>query len=290
MRKERKLYDLIKKADIVITSYKAGDAEKLGVDYAQLASINPQIIYGKITGYSSSAKVGYDAVIQAESGFMSINGEKNSSPLKMPVALIDVLAAHQLKQAILVSIIERMSTGKGKQVSVSLMDTAISALVNQATNWLVGEKAPKSMGNLHPNIAPYGELFNTKDDRLVMLAVGNNKQFSNLCKVLSIDAMIPDFQTNLLRVQNREALNELIGQKMKGFESESLMKLLNLNQVPAGIVASVDEVLTKGEAQWFLNSNEISGIRSFVATGVNRFELSPPPQLGEHNDEVFSAL
>jgi len=286
----KKLYKLVKKADIIITSYKAGDAEKLGVGYEKLSAINPQIIYGQIIGYSNSSKVGYDAVVQAETGFMSMNGEKGSSPLKMPVALIDVLAAHQLKEAVLVAIIERMATGHGKHLRVSLMDAAISALVNQGSNWLVGKKAPKAIGNLHPNIAPYGELFTTKDDRQLLLAVGNNKQFYSLSKVLGLDLMIEDFSTNLFRLKHRGELNLLIGEKIKDHHSGELLSKLNKHQIPAGLVATVDQVLENGEAHWFFKSGQIQGLRSFVASGIGQLQLSPPPQLGQHNDEILSSL
>ncbi|WP_323757810.1 CaiB/BaiF CoA-transferase family protein [Roseivirga sp.] len=284
------VYQLIKGADIVIASYKPGDAEKLGVDYKTLKEINPALIYGQITGYGlDNSKVGYDAVIQAESGYMSINGELGANPLKMPVALIDVLAGHQLKEALLVALIEQMESGQGKFVQVALIDAAVSALVNQGANWLVGQNQPKSMGNIHPNIAPYGELFITKDERQLLLAVGNDKQFLKLCSVLGINE-INRFSTNQERVANRNELNQMISDKIQLWTSGELTEILAEQQVPAGLVTTVNEALEHGEPHWFLKAGSLTGLRSFAASGFDRLSLSPPPQLGQHNHEILSDL
>ncbi|KYG72507.1 CaiB/BaiF CoA transferase family protein [Roseivirga echinicomitans] len=284
------LYKLIKGADIVIASYKPGDAEKLGVDYKTLKEINPALIYGQITGYGlNNPKVGYDAVIQAESGFMSINGELGAAPLKMPVALIDVLAGHQLKEAILVALIEQMESGQGKFVQVALIDAAISALVNQGANWLVGQNQPKSMGNIHPNIAPYGEIFMTKDQCHLLLAVGNDKQFSKLCKILKINEM-HRFSTNQERVENRADLNRMLSDEIENWSSVELMEVLMNEQVPAGLVTTIGEALDHGESHWFLKAEGFTGLRSFAASGFDRLSLSSPPQLGQHNLEILSEL
>src|SRR5690606_17028566 len=132
------VHRLARRADIVIASYKPGDAEKLGVDYASLSALNPRLIYGEISGYGQdNPRVGYDAIIQAEAGFMSMNGEPGGPSLKMPVALVDILAGHQLKEGLLVALMERTRTGAGRRVSVSLIDAAIASLANQATIYLV---------------------------------------------------------------------------------------------------------------------------------------------------------
>ena len=155
--------------DVIITSYKPGDAEKLGVDYKTLSGLNPKLIYGQITGYGSqNDRVGYDAVIQAEAGFIDLNGEKDGPPTKMPVALMDLLAGHHLKEGLLLSLLKRERTGQGDLVEVSLLQTAISSLINQASNWLVVNKLPHRQGSAHPNIAPYGESFETADGKLIL--------------------------------------------------------------------------------------------------------------------------
>ncbi|MBL4592911.1 MAG: CoA transferase, partial [Flavobacteriales bacterium] len=168
---QEKVYDLIKEADIVIANFKPGDDIKLGMDYNTLKNYNSNLIYGEINGYGSNSKrAAYDVVLQAETGFMSMNGNESSGPIKMPIAMIDVLAAHQLKEGLLLALLKKEKTGKGSLVEVSLYDTALSSLKNQATNWLMNQFIPQLIGSLHPNIAPYGETFKTKDGKLLVLA------------------------------------------------------------------------------------------------------------------------
>ena len=155
-----KVYKLIADSDIVIANFKPGDDIKLGMDYGTLKKHNSNLIYGEINGYGSQSKrAAYDVVLQAETGFMSMNGNETSGPIKMPIALIDVLAAHQLKEGLLLALLKKEKTNKGSLVEVSLYDTALSSLKNQATNWLMNKFIPQPIGSLHPNIAPYGEIF-----------------------------------------------------------------------------------------------------------------------------------
>ena len=199
------------KSDVIIASYKPGDAEKLGVDYQTLSKNNPSLIYGQVTGYgSNNPRVGYDAIIQAEAGFMFMNGQPKGQSTKIPVALMDVIASHHLKEAILLAMLEKNITRKGKLVEVSLIQAAISSLVNQATNWLVVGRLPQKQGSAHPNIAPYGDVFTTKDDKEFILAIGSDQQFQSLCDILGISAIAYDarFTTNTSRVQNRTVLIE----------------------------------------------------------------------------------
>src|SRR6478735_1388203 len=208
---------LVAKADVVIASYKPGNAEKLGVAYLQLNKTNPKLIYGQITGYGlDNNRVGYDAVIQAESGFMDMNGERGGDPLKMPVALVDVLAGHQLKEGLLLALLKKEKTGDGSFVEVSLIQAAVASLANQASNWLVAKSLPARKGSLHPNIAPYGESFETKDQKRIILAVGSDRQFVDLCEVLKLSKLIVDirFSTNQNRVVHRSALGETLGTKI----------------------------------------------------------------------------
>ncbi len=184
------LHQLVEKSDIVISSYKPGDAKKLKADYESLKKINNQIIYGQITGYGDGdSRAGYDGIIQAESGFMHLNGQPDDPPTKMPVALIDILTAHQLKEGILIALLEKVSTKKGKYVSCSLMDTALSSLANQASNWLTGHHNPQRMGSEHPNIFPYGTIFKDKNDILFTIAIGTDKQFKCMCEILNISCI-----------------------------------------------------------------------------------------------------
>lgn len=290
---------LAAKADIIIASYKPGDAEKLGVAYEQLSIENKQIIYGQITGYgSNNDRVGYDAVLQAEAGFMDLNGEKHGPPTKMPVALIDILAAHQLKEGLLVALLNKERTGKGALVEVSLIETAISSLANQASNWLVGKKNPTRQGSAHPNIAPYGETYETADGKLVLLAIGSDRQFMDLCAVLEIDfdTVPKSFLTNQSRVENRLELDALLRPKLKLLQSPELMQQIHAKKIPAGIVQSVKEALAMdGIESIFIKGDHFRGIRNFVASfpqtgGKMPASLLPPPHFGEHTQEILDSI
>ncbi|MFL5763279.1 MAG: CaiB/BaiF CoA transferase family protein [Bacteroidia bacterium] len=254
------VYELIKTADIVITNYKKGDDKKLGMDHETLKSINPALIYGHISGFGDSGRTAFDLVLQAETGFMFMNGNKESGPLKMPVALIDILAAHQLKEGILIAMIQRMKTGKGAKVSVSLYDAAVASLANQASNWLIANHDPQPSGSLHPNIAPYGELFETSDNALIVLAVGNDKQFANLCEIVGQKDLLTDerFQNNTSRVKNRKALFHILEAAFRKRKSEELMEQLIRFDVPAGKICSVKEVLSNEHASRLILRQEES--------------------------------
>ena len=241
----QKIYDLVKTTDIVIANFKHGADAKLGMDYVTLKTFNPQLIYAQLTAFGAESKrTAFDVVLQAESGFMYMNGNPESPPAKMPVALIDLLAAHQLKEGILVALLQRQQSQKGCLVTASLMESAIAALANQATNWLMGKHIPQRMGTLHPNIAPYGEMFETKDGKLLVLAVGNDKQFAALCRVLQNEALAKDarFENNALRVKNRQALQSLLQPLIAAYHRADLLLQLEANQVPAGAVRNMEEV------------------------------------------------
>lgn len=284
------------RSDIIIASYKPGDAEKLGVSYEQVRNVHPDIIYGMITGYGpEDDRVGYDAVIQAESGFMDLNGEKGGPPVKMPVALIDILAAHQLKEGLLLALLKKERTGEGSLVEVSLLETALASLANQATNWTVGGKLPSRQGSAHPNIAPYGDTFLTADGKRLLLAVGNDRQFEFLLDVIGInpnDERLKPFATNPDRVRNREELKLLLGDAISRCPSKELVAELNRRKIPAGLIRNVQEALDDPLAMPVrLSSGGLSGLRGFVASGIGRVKtLSPPPHLGEHTSEVQALL
>jgi len=289
------VHKLATKSDIVIASYKPGDAQKLGVSYSQLKQTNSKLIYGQITGYGSdNERVGYDAVIQAESGFMDLNGEKNGLPTKMPVAMIDVLAGHQLKEGLLVALLKRERTGEGSFVEVSLIQTAISSLTNQATNWLVANKLPSRQGSLHPNIAPYGESFETKDGKRILLAVGSDRQFFDLLKILKIDPLMFEnkFSTNHRRIENREELNLVLAQAIHHLTASELFLQIHKLKIPAGMIQNVRDVFEMSSAkQLLMTADSLTGVRTFVANLSNsKLELSPPPHFGEHTDEILADL
>lgn len=280
-------------SDIVIASYKPGDAEKLGVDYTTLSKENPRLIYGQISGYGPhNPRVGYDAIIQAEAGFMYMNGETGAPSLKMPVALMDVLAGHQLKEGILLAMLERHHTGMGKHVEVSLIQSGIASLVNQATNWLIAKKLPTKKGSAHPNIAPYGDVFKTADQKEVILAVGSDSQFRSLCQVLSLEYLASDakFITNATRVVNRNELIASLRDAIERITSTTLLGDLTLANVPAGIVNDMRDVMDLPEArEMILSSEGISSVKTIAFHGFSESEAHflPPPHFGEHTREVL---
>lgn len=250
----------IASADVVISNFKPSSAKQLGLDAIALRKKFPKLIYAQISGYGIDDETpAFDVVLQAEAGFMYINGEAGGVPLKMPIALIDVLAAHQLKEAILVALLQRSKTGLGATAHISLYNAALSSLANQATNYLMGGEVPQRMGSLHPNIAPYGETFYTIDGKAIVLAVGNDKQFELLCKCLNL-ALRDDsnlYKTNALRVQNRMELGKILAEAFSKFDSATLLKTLKNNNVPCGDIRSMDEVLENKTAQKLILSETL---------------------------------
>jgi crotonobetainyl-CoA:carnitine CoA-transferase CaiB-like acyl-CoA transferase len=292
------IHELVRKCDVVIASYKPGDAEKLQVDYETLKQINPRLIYGHITGYGpDSPKVGYDAIVQAEAGFIYMNGEPQGNPVKMPVALMDILAAHQLKEGILISLYNQLKTGEGSYVTVSLIDAAVSSLANQATNWLVADHLPQRMGSEHPNIVPYGSVYKTADDKLIILAVGNDKQFFKLCEVICSHnlPLSEKFATNQARVANRVELNAVLIEKIAQWQKVELLDALEKAQIPAGGVNNLQEVFENDYAkalvlESFNDGQNFTGLRNFIAKSPflqSERGLSCPPHLGQHSQNVL---
>lgn len=293
------VYGLIPSIDVVIANFKPGDAEKLRVDYPTLKRLNPRLIYGQITGYgSANPRAGFDAIIQAEAGFTYMNGEPESLPTKMPVALMDVLAAHQLKEAILVALIEREFSGEGCMVEAPLFQSGVASLVNQATNWLVGNTIPQRLGSDHPNIVPYGTLFLTRDNHYIVLAVGTEKQFRELCTILGLKELPSDprFDTNHNRVRHREELKRLLQEKIKKFDRDELLRILHRHNVPAGGVFNMQEVFEQPEAREMIIEGKttdkriIRGVKS-IAFRMGNFHgevpLTPPPHYGEHSTVIL---
>ncbi len=245
-------------ADILITNFKFGDDQKLNLTHQQLREINKDLIVGEINGFGTeSDRVAYDLILQAESGFMSMNGNPESGPIKMPVALIDILAAHQLKEGLLV---ELLNDNKGTVVSVSLYDAAVSSLANQATNWLMANHIPKRIGSTHPNIAPYGELFVTKDEKSITFAIGSNSQFKALIEVLAISFDRMDlFESNKLRVKNRVDLSVLIQEAVSLKGSSELMNQLISKKVPVALIKNLKEVFNNPAAQCLILEENVAG-------------------------------
>lgn len=258
-------------ADILITNFKRGDAEKFGIEDENLLSLNPRLIIGKINGYGAADdRVAYDLILQAESGFMSMNGTPESGPVKMPVAMIDVMAAHHLKEGILLALYEREKSGKGKSMSVSLYDAAVSSLVNQASNYLMSDDIPQRIGSLHPNIAPYGELFETADSFTITFAIGSNDHFEKLCIELGASELLDDdhFSSNQNRVINRIALKSKLEPLVAARSGESLILALQKLNVPAGKIQNLQEVFSSDKAKSLIREETISGVQTKRVTSI----------------------
>lgn len=254
--------ELVKTADILLTNFKKGDDIKFGIQDEQLKSINPRLIHGKISGFGiDSDRVAYDLILQAESGFMDMNGTQESGPVKMPVALIDVLAAHQLKEGILVALLERVQTGLGKTVHVSLYDAAVCSLVNQASAYLMCGKVPERLGSLHPTIAPYGEIFTTLDGDLITFAIGSDTHFMKLSHFLGLESLPEDekYTTNQLRVINRKELFEVLQDQIRNMNSDSILHWMHQHFVPCGKIRNLREVFSDERAKSFIRTEIIDG-------------------------------
>jgi crotonobetainyl-CoA:carnitine CoA-transferase CaiB-like acyl-CoA transferase len=253
---------LLTDADILLTNFKHGGAAKFKLDFDRLHARFPQLIVGQISGFKSTPKrTAFDVVVQAETGWMHMNGTPQSGPVKMPVALMDVLAAHHLKEGLLLALLERVKTGQGKFVEVSLEEAGIASLTNQASNYLMTGHIPQPIGSRHPNIAPYGDTFSCADDKALVLAIGNTPQFNKLIALLGAD--LPraqnQFDTNQKRVQHRAALVSFLAPYFKNFARDTLLDALIEQGVPAGAVRPMNEVFDNPVAQDMVLRETING-------------------------------
>jgi len=250
-----KIYQLLADADIVITNFREQSAKKLGMAPAVLRKHSPQLIIAELSAFGRKAsRPAFDVVLQAEAGFLFMCGYPGQPPAKMPVALIDLLAAHQLKEGILCALIHRLRTGEGSIVRTSLLEAAIASLANQATNWLMGGHIPQRMGTQHPNIAPYGDMFTTHDGKPIVLAVGTEKQFRQLLRILGCPEVSqhPDFASNARRVQHRESLFSILQEKVSKVKRDVLLSRLEEAGVPAGAIRNMQEVFELPQARSLL--------------------------------------
>ncbi len=226
-KEKERVLSWIESADIVVSNFKAGSAKKLGMDAESLRARNQKLIYAHVSAYGSeNSKPGFDVSMQAETGWVYMNGNPDGPPAKMPVALIDLLAAHQLKEGILIALLKRMKTGKGSTVSVSLFDASIASLANQASNWLNLGQLPERLGSAHPNIAPYGDLVETKDHVQLMITSGTEQQFVELCRLLDLEDLTTNlkFDSNIHRVENRNELITTLSNQTSKFTLDELKK------------------------------------------------------------------
>jgi crotonobetainyl-CoA:carnitine CoA-transferase CaiB-like acyl-CoA transferase len=271
-----KVVSLIKKADIVISNFKTDSAVKLEMDYESLKAHHPKLIYGAITAYGDDDPTpGFDVMIQAETGWIFMNGEKDGLPVKIPVALIDLLAAHQLKQGLLVALLKRQMNGEGSFVSVSLFDASVAALANQASNWLNVNFLPQRMGSQHPNIAPYGDIFQTKDSLDVILGTGTQKQFEGLCEILELPFLKTDerFATNALRLVHRTALNEYLAKAFREIAFADLKAACLKKKVTIAPINDMEAVFNLPNAQKLILKETLADGREVKTVRTTVFKI-----------------
>lgn len=238
--------------DVLIENFKRSDLTKFNLEPEALAARHPHLIRVRLVGFEDAPeRLAYDVVVQAETGFMGMNGFDDRPPVRMPVALMDVLASHQIRMAALEGLLARATGKKGFFAEVSLEGSGITALVNQATNQLVNGQTPARNGGQHPNIAPYGDVLVCADGHVV-LAVGNDRQFEGLCGVLGIPELAADqrYRSNQLRVINRDPLVADLNQVARDWHKTALEKALRDAGTPAGVVRSLDEVFDRPDHPW----------------------------------------
>jgi crotonobetainyl-CoA:carnitine CoA-transferase CaiB-like acyl-CoA transferase len=292
------------KADIVIENFKVGGLARYGLDYARLSAINPRLIYCSITGFGQTgpyaARAGYDFLIQGMGGLMSLTGRPDGSPgegpMKVGVALTDVMTGLYSTVAILAALAHRERSGRGQHIDLALLDVQIASLANQAANYLVGGDVPRRMGNAHPNIVPYQD-FPTADGYMIV-AVGNDSQFASLCEAIDRPQWARDarFRTNPQRVKHRDELIESLRGITLTRTTAQWVSMLEARGVPCGPINRMDQVFADPQVQARAMRLEINhpvaGKVPLVANPIRMSETPvqyrhAPPALGEHTEAVL---
>ena len=285
------------RADVLVENFKAGTLERLGLGHAGLGRANPGLVWCSISGFGRGAGAelpGYDFLVQAMSGLMSITGPAGGQPTKVGVALVDVLTGLYATSGILAALHARARTGRGQRVEVSLLGSALASLVNQASSFLCTGVRPRAMGNRHPSITPYETLATA--DRPLVVAVGNDGQFTRLCRVLGLDgtAADPRFATNSDRVANREELAALLEGALAGRRAADWVADLAGAGVPCGLVNDVGEAFALADRLGLGPVTDAGGVPQVAnPIGLSATPASyrlAPPALGEHTAELLRWL
>jgi crotonobetainyl-CoA:carnitine CoA-transferase CaiB-like acyl-CoA transferase len=295
--------DLVKDCDVLIENFKVGGLKKYKLDYAALKRINPGLVYCSITGFGQTGpyadRAGYDFMIQAMGGMMSVTGEADGLPMKIGVALADVLTGLYAANAIQAALIHQQKTGEGQYIDMALLDVQVATLANQAMNYLATGNSPGRLGNAHPNIVPY-QAFQTADGYII-LAIGNDAQFERFCDLANCNELVADerFRSNSNRVKYRETLVPQVVQIMLQKSSVEWLDALNERGIPCGPINSVEQVFADPQVQHREMQLELDHpVAGKVASVANPIKLSDtpveyqqaPPMLGEHTNSVLSSL
>jgi len=240
-------HTLVDRADIVLENYRTGTLERFGLDAASVLTRNPRAVYCSITGFGSTgegaAMPGYDFLVQAVGGLMSITGDAGGEPRKVGVAMVDLLAANHATMGVLAALLQRERTGAGQHVEVALLSSLIASLANQAGSYLATGAEPRALGNRHPSIAPYETL--QCRDALIAIAVGNDAQFATLCGVLGDAGLAEDprFATNPARLEHRDALQGELERRLADDDAAAWATRMLAAGVAAGTVNGISEAL-----------------------------------------------
>lgn len=294
-------------SDVVIENFKVGGLKKYGLDYASLKALNPGLIYCSITGFGQESpyahRAGYDFMIQAMGGIMSLTGkpddEPGGGPVKSGVAFTDIFTGLYAANAVLAALYQRRDTGVGCHIDMALMDVQVGVLANQALNYLTSGNVPQRLGNAHPNIVPY-QAFATQDGHMIV-AVGNDEQFKRFCSVLSLPAMADDprFATNGMRVQHRDQLVPVLEAALAQRPTDDWLAAFEAVGVPSGPINTLDRVFddahvkARGLKQTLPHPQ--AGQVNLVANpirmnGESISASTAPPYLGEHTDDVLTGI
>ena len=294
--------DLVKNADVFIENFKVGALARYGLDYPKLKLLNPNLIYCSITGFGqtgpSSERPGYDAMIQGEGGLMSITGVANGEPMKVGVALTDIMTGLYCSNAILAALMARNHIDKGQYIDIALLDVQVATLANQGLNYLATGNNPKRQGNAHPNIVPY-QTFNTSDG-IIMLAIGNDTQFRKFCQFVERPELAdnPNFQTNEQRVINRESLIEHLSKILLSQPTVWWVNKLETLDIPCGPINTLQEVFNHSQIKHRNLVRKIPDNCSkqiyTIASPINLSETplqyrSASPDLSEHCEKILSS-
>jgi crotonobetainyl-CoA:carnitine CoA-transferase CaiB-like acyl-CoA transferase len=265
-----KIHELLQKSTVVLSNFRDESARKFGLSPDELRNAYPHLIIGQIDAFSpESTRPAYDIVLQAEAGYVSMCGSKNE-PARLPVAFIDILAGHQLKEGILMALLHQSRGNSGCIVRVNLLDVAIGSLMNQASNYLMANYLAEPMGTLHPNIAPYGECFGCADRKPLIVAIGNDAQFKKMLELLEMSELQKDvrFSNNAERVKHRSELWNLMA---PGFARKNRSEWLNLcekQQIPVGALLNLQEVF-EGAGKQLITQSQIEGFTVRSVQTVN---------------------
>ncbi|MFZ5675833.1 MAG: CaiB/BaiF CoA transferase family protein [Pseudomonadota bacterium] len=304
---QKLLRELARHSDVVMENFKVGGLKKYGLDYESLKAINPKLIYCSITGFGQTGpyaqRAGYDFMIQGMGGIMSITGQPDGTPgaepVKTGVAFADVFTGLYATIGVLAALHHRDKTGEGQYLDLALLDTQVAVLANQALNFLVGGKAPRRLGNAHPNIVPY-QTFATEDG-FIIIAVGNDRQFREYTKIAGVPEVgeDPRFRTNSDRVGNREALIALLVEPMKRRKTAEWIAALEAAAVPCGPINTIDQVFADPQVEargLTVTLAREDGTKTPGVANPVRFSATPveyakaPPALGNATEEVLSRV